>query len=63
MPSLLDEYLLGRTLSQTLRLAVDDTGLEYEVDLPDTQYARDLAALAERGDVQHSSFAFRTIAD
>ena len=24
---------------------------------------RDLAALAERGDVQHSSFAFRTIAD
>jgi len=42
----LDEYLLGRTLSQTLRLAVDDTGLEYEVDLPDTQYARDLAALS-----------------
>ena len=59
----LDEYLLGRTLSQTLRLAVDDTGLDYEVDLPDTQYARDLAALAARGDVQHSSFAFRTIAD
>lgn len=59
----LDEYLLGRTLSQTLRLAVDDVGLMYEVDLPDTQYARDLASLAERGDVQHSSFAFRTISD
>jgi HK97 family phage prohead protease len=59
----LDEYLLGRTLSGSLRLSADDAGLAYEVDLPDTQYARDLAALARRGDVQHSSFAFRTIAD
>lgn len=59
----LDEYLLGRTLSGTLRLSADESGLDYEVDLPDTQYARDLAALAARGDVQHSSFAFRTIAD
>lgn len=58
-----DNYLLGRTLSGTLRLEVDDTGLLYEVDLPDTSYARDLAALAARGDVQHSSFAFRTISD
>lgn len=59
----LDEYLLGRTASGSLRLSVDETGLLYEVDLPDTGYARDLAALATRGDVQHSSFAFRTIAD
>jgi len=59
----LDEFILGRTLSETLRMSVDEVGLTYEVDLPDTSYARDLAVLAARGDVQHSSFAFRTIAD
>jgi len=58
-----DLYLLGRTLSETLRLQNGDEGLDYEVDLPDTSYARDLAELARRGDVQHSSFAFRTLAD
>ena len=56
-----DGYLLGRTLSGTLRLSVDDVGLLYEVDMPETSYARDLAALAGRGDVQHSSFAFQTM--
>lgn len=58
-----DEFLLGRTSSGTLTLRVDKVGLDYEVTLPDTQYARDLAALAERGDVAHSSFAFRTVSD
>lgn len=58
-----DQYLLGRTLSGTLALQVDDVGLDYTVDLPDTSYARDLAVLAGRDDVQHSSFAFRTLAD
>ena len=58
-----DLYLLGRTLSGTLRLQSDADGLDYEVDLPATTYARDLAELAGRGDVQHSSFAFRTLAD
>lgn len=58
-----DHYLLGRTSAGTLRLSVDDEGLVYEVDLPDTSYARDLAALAGRGDVKHSSFAFRVMPD
>ena len=58
-----DHYILGRTASGTLRLALTDEGLDYEVDLPATSYAEDLAALAERGDVQHGSFAFRTLAD
>jgi HK97 family phage prohead protease len=53
--------LLGRTLSETLRLSDDSTGLDYEADLPDTSYARDLAALLKRGDVRHSSFAFRVL--
>jgi HK97 family phage prohead protease len=58
-----DQFLLGRLVSGTLRLAGDTTGLDYSVDLPDTSYARDIAALAARGDVRYSSFAFRTIED
>lgn len=55
--------LLGRTDAQTLRLTKDGTGLDYDVDLPDTSYARDLTALLERGDVRGSSFAFRLAED
>ena len=58
-----DAYLLGTTWAETLRLEVDGTGLRYEVDLPDTSAGRDFAALAARGDVKWSSFAFRTIQD
>ena len=58
-----DNYLLGRTSAGTLRLEVDDTGLQYEVDLPNTSYARDLEELAARLDVRHSSFAFRVMPD
>lgn len=50
--------VLGRTKSGTLRLSQDTTGLRYEVDLPDTQVARDLKVSMERGDVDGSSFAF-----
>ncbi len=53
------QYLLGRQSVGTLRLSVDSTGLEYEVDLPDTSYARDVRALAERGDLDGASFSFR----
>lgn len=53
------DMLLGRTASGTLTLADSEEGLDYEVRLPDASYARDLAALAVRGDVMHSSFAFR----
>lgn len=58
-----DNMLLGRTASGTLRLSSDDTGLPYEVDLPDTSAGRDMATLAERGDVYQSSFAFYTMED
>ena len=43
--------VLGRNKSGTLRLKEDDIGLSYEVDLPDTQAARDLWTLIDRGDV------------
>jgi len=51
--------VLGRTTSGTLRIFQDEIGLGYEVDLPDTQTARDLVVSIERGDVSQSSFAFR----
>ena len=53
--------ILGRTNSGTLALAEDDIGLRYETDPPDTQYARDLEASIDRGDVDQSSFGFRVL--
>lgn len=50
--------VLGRTGSSTMRLAVDDKGLRYEIDLPDTQTANDVAASIARGDITGSSFSF-----
>lgn len=58
-----DEHLLGRVSSGTLRLSIDDRGLRYSVDLPDTSIGRDVAELLRRGDVTGSSFGFRTIRD
>jgi HK97 family phage prohead protease len=56
-------HLLGRTKSGTVRLKVDDIGLAYEIDLPDTTTGRDVGELLRRGDVRGSSFGFRTIKD
>jgi uncharacterized protein len=58
-----ENAVLGRLGPGTLRLAEDDTGLAYEIDLPDTTVGRDVAKLIERGDVSGSSFGFRTIDD
>lgn len=56
-------YLLGRTASGTLRLTVDERGLAYEIDPPDSQTVRDLVLTPlVRGDMTGSSFTFR-IAD
>lgn len=53
-----ENLLLGRVSSGTLRLSSDERGLYYEVDLPNTSYAKDLVELMKRGDVNQSSFAF-----
>ena len=50
--------VLGRQSSGTLKLEVDKAGLGFEVDLPDTSYARDLRELVARGDVTGASFGF-----
>jgi hypothetical protein len=52
------DMVLGRVSSGTLRLKEDDIGLHMEVDLPDTQVARDLYTLVERGDIKQQSFGF-----
>jgi HK97 family phage prohead protease len=51
--------VLGRNRSGTLRLSEDSEGLHYEVDMPDTSYARDLTEAMQRGDVSQSSFGFK----
>lgn len=57
-------YILGRTASSTLRLTVDDTGLLYDIEAPDTQMVRDMVlAPLQRGDVTQSSFQFTVARD
>lgn len=58
-----NDYVLGRTVSNTLCISVDDVGLRYEVTPPNAQWARDAIETIRRGDVTQSSFAFRVDQD
>jgi len=53
------DALLGTTCAQTLRLAQDDRGLRFALDLPDTTHGRDIAELIRRGDISGCSVGFR----
>jgi uncharacterized protein len=57
------DYVLARTKSGTLTLSEDSHGLKIDAIPPDAQWARDLMASVERGDVNQMSFGFRTITD
>lgn len=50
--------VLASTRAKTLKLSTDQKGLYTETELPDTSYARDLAVMMERGDVDSMSFGF-----
>jgi len=50
--------VLGRTRIGTLRLTEDDTGLAFEVELPDTSIGRDVRTLVAREDITGCSFGF-----
>lgn len=52
-------FVLGRTKSGTLKLEQDSRGLRFRVELPNTQYARDLHTSIARGDMDQCSFAFK----
>jgi len=53
--------VLARTISKTLKLEVDDTGLRYEFEAPNTTTGNDLVEMVTRGDIQHSSFSFSVL--
>lgn len=53
---------MARTTNGTLELSTDDHGLKYRAQLVDTQAARDMYKMIQRGDISQSSFAF-TIED
>ena len=56
-----DNLLLGTTGAGTLRLGIDEIGLDYAVDLPQTRM--DVYELVQRQDVRQSSFAFIAFED
>lgn len=51
-----DLYLLGATRNNTLQCSIDETGLAYQVDLPESR--NDVLEWVQRGDIGHSSFSF-----
>ncbi|MCE5270828.1 HK97 family phage prohead protease [bacterium] len=55
-------FVIGRMSAGTLSLLEDVEGLFMEAELPDTQWARDLAVSIERGDITGQSFQFRVVA-
>lgn len=55
--------LLANTKSGLLKLSSDERGLAFEVDLPDTQRARDVRALVEAGVLTEMSFGFHVQKD
>lgn len=56
-------YVLGRTSAGTLTLREDTNGLWFEVEAPNTQWAKDLHESVKRGDINQCSFAFVTKKD
>lgn len=50
--------VIGRTTAGTMTLTVDERGLKYTIDPPDTQAGRDVVESIKRGDITGSSFSF-----
>lgn len=55
-----NNYVLGRSKNGagSMTLGVDDRGLYYELEMPNTTLGNDLLESIKRGDIQSSSFAF-----
>lgn len=54
------DYLLARYTNGegTLQLTIDERGLRYDFDAPETTWGNDVLELVRRGDLRGSSFAF-----
>lgn len=54
------EFILARSKNGegTLKIGVDNVGLWYEFEAPDTSVGRDLLVSLQRGDIDQSSFSF-----
>lgn len=50
--------VLARTTSGTLKLSVDETGLRFEFEAPETTLGNDMLELVRRGDISKCSFKF-----
>lgn len=50
--------ILARTASKTLTLSVDDTGLRFSFDAPNTTVGNNMVELLRRGDISKCSFRF-----
>lgn len=57
------KLLMGRTKAKTLTLTDSADALRFSCKLPQTSEAESLAASIERGDLDSTSFGFRTIED
>lgn len=55
--------VLGRNKAGTLTMKKTSTGLQVEIDPPQTTFARDILESVNRGDVTGMSFAFRVLTD
>lgn len=51
------DFVLGRQSNATARFNEEKRGVSYEVDAPDTQWARDLMVTIDRGDITGNSFS------
>lgn len=52
------KQMLGRNVSGTLTLSIDNRGLKYVIEVPDTTAGNDIYEQVERGDYYESSFAY-----
>ncbi len=53
-----NKFVMGRTKNNTLKLREESDGLYFEVDVPSTSWAKDLAISVRRGDIDKMSFGF-----
>ena len=51
--------IMGRSVSGTLRMKEDETGLFFENDPPETSYSKDIQVSMQRGDISQCSFSFK----